>query len=390
MSLLPKIGSGERDAGEFLAIFGHRAPEDYELAQPRYREAPELVDELASRAKERLPDSRNDLLPPEGSDDRLLRVTVERARHFQVLKEEAKHHALRELATLRTLLVEIDARLELDDGIFYLTLEEVAMLGDQFRDQALGLIDRRRKTAEDWKAVVLPTELTVGQLEALSSEAIATGGAVVVSAGENGGALRGTRVSGDKEVVGRVRLIHHAKEIYSFQAGEILVARFTDPTWTPLFPMAAGVIAEVGGWLSHAAIVAREYNITGIVGAQGAMTALKTGQLVRLCSSGAVEPIDTDRRRHQRVPMSARVALLRQGESIEAILRNLSRTGALVEVCEELETGQGIYIRISADGEEVRAEVVRRDSSGRYALHFTTPLAGSFPQYDLQEGPVKN
>ena len=390
MSLLPKIRSGEREVGEFLAIFGHRAPEDYELAQPRYREDPRLVAELASLAEVQVPDSRDGLLPPEGSDDKLLKVTMERSRHFQVLKEEAKHHALRELATLRTLLVEIDARLELDDGIFYLTVDEVAMLGDQFCNQAIDLIDRRRSIAEEWKAVELPTELTIVQLEGMNTEAITTGCAVVVSAGEKSGILRGTRVSGDKEVVGRVRVIHHPKEIHSFQAGEVLVARFTDPTWTPLFPMASGVITEVGGWLSHAAIVAREYNISGIVGVNGAMNSLKTGQMVRLCSNGTIEPIESDRRRHHRVPLLARVALSKQGETIDAILRNLSRTGALIEVGEELETGQGIHLRISSDTEEVRAEVVRKDASGRYGVHFTTPFGGPFPPYDPQEGPVKN
>ena len=51
--------------------------------------------------------------------------------------------------------------------------------------------------------------------------------------------------------------------------GEILVARMTDPTWYPLFAQAGGIITEVGGWLSHAAIVAREYDLPAIVGVNG-------------------------------------------------------------------------------------------------------------------------
>jgi hypothetical protein len=108
---------------------------------------------------------------------------------------------------------------------------------------------------------------------------------------------------------------------------------------------------------------------------------------VCLSADGTVKKTEAERRRHRRVPASARVALLKQGEIIEAILRNLSRTGALVDVEEELEAGQGLSIKISTDGEEVRAQVVRRDASGGYALHFSTPLAGPLPQ---DEGPGRN
>ncbi len=386
MAILPGIESGERTVEEFLEVFGHRSPTDYELAQARYRENPGLVLDMASRAKVSSP-SLEQLTPPEGASDRMFVLAVERARRFQVLKEEAKHASLRELACVRTLLVELGSRLGFDDGIFYLTLHEVSQLGDEdFLDSAITLVERRRLEAEAFRTVELPTELTLGQLEAISTEATGTGGTVHVSA-THSGELRGTRVAGMKEVVGRVRVVTQPSDIQSFQKGEVLVARFTDPTWTPLFPLAGGVVTEVGGWLSHAAIVAREYNVTCIVGVAGAMAALKTGDFVCLSADGTVKKTEAERRRHRRVPASARVALLKQGEIIEAILRNLSRTGALVDVEEELEAGQGLSFKISTDGEEVCARVVRRDESGGYALHFATPLAGPLPQ---DEGPGRN
>jgi hypothetical protein len=81
------------------------------------------------------------------------------------------------------------------------------------------------------------------------------------------------------------------------------------------------------------------------------------------------------------------VAILRQGEIIEALLRNLSASGALIEVAEDLREGQGVHIRISSNSEEIRAEVVRRDVSGGYALRFSTPLAEPLP---VTSGPGKN
>jgi phosphohistidine swiveling domain-containing protein len=285
------------------------------------------------------------------------------------------------------LLVELDGRLELDSGIFFLTLEEVSHLKEEsYLDQALDLIDRRRVRAEAWKSLQLPSELSVENIEALEFEGNTIAG-VIRQAGD---VLRGTRVSGETEVVGRVRVIHDPDEVDSFCRGEVLVARFTDPTWTPLFPLVGGVITEVGGWLSHAAIVAREYQIPAIVGARGAMEILGTGDLVRLRLDGTIEKVATNRRRHQRVPVSARVALLRQGELVGALLRDLSVSGALIEVDEDLKEGQGVHIRISADREEVRAEVVRRDPSGGYALEFKTPLAGPLPALPLEGGPGKN
>jgi pyruvate,water dikinase len=63
---------------------------------------------------------------------------------------------------------------------------------------------------------------------------------------------------------------------------EILVAEFTDPGWTPLFINASGLILEVGGALTHGAVVARDYSIPAIVGVREATILLQTGQRVRV------------------------------------------------------------------------------------------------------------
>jgi pyruvate,water dikinase len=64
--------------------------------------------------------------------------------------------------------------------------------------------------------------------------------------------------------------------------GEILVCPATDPGWTPLFLVAAGLVMEVGGLMTHGSVVAREYGIPAVVGVAGATTRLRTGQRVRV------------------------------------------------------------------------------------------------------------
>ena len=72
--------------------------------------------------------------------------------------------------------------------------------------------------------------------------------------------------------------------------GEVLVAPFTDPGWTPLFLNAAAIVTDMGGILSHGSIVAREYGIPAVVNAVGATRRIQTGQMIRVDGArGTVE-----------------------------------------------------------------------------------------------------
>lgn len=82
-------------------------------------------------------------------------------------------------------------------------------------------------------------------------------------------------------VRGRVKVLHRPDE-KPVAPGEILVARATDPGWTPLFVNAAGIILEVGGTLQHGALVAREYGKPCVVGIEAVTEALKDGQMAEL------------------------------------------------------------------------------------------------------------
>jgi pyruvate,water dikinase len=83
-------------------------------------------------------------------------------------------------------------------------------------------------------------------------------------------------------VEGRVRLLSWEEEIDGLEPGEVLVVRTTDVGWTPLFLVAAGVVTELGGPLSHAAVVAREYGIPCVVNVPGVTRILRTGDSVRV------------------------------------------------------------------------------------------------------------
>jgi pyruvate,water dikinase len=79
-------------------------------------------------------------------------------------------------------------------------------------------------------------------------------------------------------VRGKARVVRDESEFGRLRAGEILVCRYTNPAWTPLFTLAAGVVTDTGGAVSHAAIVAREYGIPAVLGAVGATERITDGQ----------------------------------------------------------------------------------------------------------------
>ena len=81
---------------------------------------------------------------------------------------------------------------------------------------------------------------------------------------------------------GPVRIIRDGSEFGKLRSGEVLVAPYTNPAWTPLFQRAAAVVVDSGGAASHAAIVAREYRIPAVMGTPEATQKLTDGQRVRV------------------------------------------------------------------------------------------------------------
>jgi pyruvate,water dikinase len=79
---------------------------------------------------------------------------------------------------------------------------------------------------------------------------------------------------------GKVKIVKSPAEFHKLEEGDILVCTYTDPEWTPLFCLAAGVVVDTGGTLSHAAIVAREYQIPAVLATGNATKSLKDGDIV--------------------------------------------------------------------------------------------------------------
>jgi pyruvate,water dikinase len=100
------------------------------------------------------------------------------------------------------------------------------------------------------------------------------------------GALRGSPAS-PGTVTGRARVILSPRGAH-LEPGEILVAPSTDPGWTPLFLTAGGLVMEMGGMMSHGAVVAREYGIPAVVGVTDATERIATGDVITVDGSSGV------------------------------------------------------------------------------------------------------
>jgi pyruvate,water dikinase len=105
--------------------------------------------------------------------------------------------------------------------------------------------------------------------------------------------LNGSPVS-PGSVEGLVRVVLNPRQA-NLRPGEILVCPGTDPSWTPLFLSAGGLVMEVGGMMTHGAVVAREYGIPAIVGVDQATRRLHTGQKIRIDgSTGLIQLLDME------------------------------------------------------------------------------------------------
>ncbi len=269
---------------------GHRAAFDYELAEPRYCENTESLTRLvdARGARTRPANAREAVL------SKRLTELVGIARRFETLKEDAKHHSLRELAVLRRAVLALDRHLGFGGLVFYLTFEELsAICGggiDALRETAVRRLDEAARLGG---SASLPSTLTAFAIEAASAGDKAR-------TQESGGVMRGTRVSGSREVEARACVVSEAdaergSPVGDFRDGDIIVAPMINPNWLPYFGRAGGFVSEVGGWLSHTAILAREHDVPMIVGTNGSAN-IANGSLLRLHLDGRVEVVEQQER----------------------------------------------------------------------------------------------
>jgi pyruvate,water dikinase len=133
------------------------------------------------------------------------------------------------------------------------------------------IIDERRDALEDYRKLTPPRVMT-SEGEVFSGE---------YEAGKvPAGALAGTAVSSGV-VEGRARVVLSMQDA-AVEEGDILVTVFTDPSWSAVFVSVKGVVMEVGGVMTHGAVVAREYGLPSVVGVQDATKLIRDGQLIRV------------------------------------------------------------------------------------------------------------
>jgi rhodanese-related sulfurtransferase/membrane protein insertase Oxa1/YidC/SpoIIIJ/phosphohistidine swiveling domain-containing protein len=266
-----------------LKHFGHRAVLDYELAEPRFSEDINTLSRMiAGRTHVGVPANRE---TPALSKSQARLVDI--ARRFQTLKEDAKHHSLGELAVLRRAILTLDRRFGLEGRSFYLSFDELVSIDGSNAAELCAIAQGREAEALLLrKSHSLGSSLTARDLEAASA-------GDVHDAHAEPGVIRGTRVSGSRLIEGRARVISEddaeaGNPMEKFRDGDIIVATMINPAWLPYFSRAGGFVSEVGGWLSHPAILAREYDVPMIVGTHG-IGNIADGSVLRLHLDGRIE-----------------------------------------------------------------------------------------------------
>lgn len=281
----------------FMAEFGMRCPREIDPATPRPREQPvRFFEQLKTMSlathgtRSFFEDAR---AKREAAYQALYQIALQKGkrrakaleRYYQTwvtfggYRETPKHYVIKvidlfrrqALALAQTFMAE--GRLDYVEQIFDLTIADI--------DQA------RTDPSLDLRALAQERTALINRIR--KSKLVAR---VIDSRGKiyypprpsvTDGELSGVPIS-PGVVQGRVKVFQHATD-KQLLPGEILVARATDPGWTPLFINARGIILEIGGALQHGAVVAREYGIPCVSGLDGATTTLRDGQLVEVDGS---------------------------------------------------------------------------------------------------------
>ena len=201
---------------------------------------------------------------------------IDRVRTFSGYREHPKYHMVNRYFVYKQALMEeaerlVQARvLREKEDIFYLRFQELqeVVRTNRVDDQ---LIEQRKDAFRSYQALTPPRVLT--------SDGEAVAGAYRRD-GLPPGALVGLPVSAGI-VEGRARVVLDIAKA-DLEAGDILVTAYTDPSWTPLFVAIKGLVTEVGGLMTHGAVIAREYGLPAVVGVEHATRLIRDGQRIRV------------------------------------------------------------------------------------------------------------
>jgi pyruvate,water dikinase len=298
---LAKLAGGReaRDAiRSFLDVYGMRCVGEIDITRPRWSERPTtLVPVILGNIKnfepgageQRFEQGRQEAWTKEQELLERLRAlpdgeqkaeeakrTIDRVRTFIGYREYPKYGMVSRYFVYKQALLEEAGRLVQahvlrdKEDIFYLTFQELqeVVRANQVDDQ---LIQQRKDAFRSYQALTPPRVLT-------------SDGEVIAGAYRRddvpAGALVGLPVSAGI-VEGRARVIHDLAEA-DLEAGDILVTTYTDPSWSPVFVAITGLVTEVGGLMTHGAVIAREYGLPAVVGVEQATRLIRNGQRIRV------------------------------------------------------------------------------------------------------------
>lgn len=301
---------------QFLDRYGMRGPSEIDISRPRWREDPtSLLQVVVGNLQHKTPGSHrqhharlaaageaagNRLITAAGQGllgfirRPLVRRLVRDVRHYMAGREHPKFLIIKLLGLVKEVLLEQaellvrDGRIDHKDDIWHLDLAELIDFVVDPSQDIRPLITRRRAEFARYHKLIPPRVIT------------SDGEIVHVQPSRDGlpeGALVGSAASsGTIEGIAKV-VLDPNKDVLA--KGEILVAPFTDPGWTPLFINAAALVMEVGGLMTHGSVVAREYGIPAVVGVPNVTRQIKTGQHIRVHGdAGFVEILDGEKESH--------------------------------------------------------------------------------------------
>ncbi|MBA2937512.1 phosphoenolpyruvate synthase [Paenibacillus sp. CGMCC 1.16610] len=284
----------------FMELYGMRCPGEIDITRPRWREDPStLLPSIGSHMRSMEPGEHRakfaegalqaeaaaiDLLKrlraqPFGRlKAKLMSRLVSVFRGLMGLREHPKYLMMQHFYLVRKGLLDEGNSLvkkgvlKRAEDVFYLSLDELLKLAEGERPSGVAaLIQQRTEELKRFRGMTPPRLMT-------SEGEIVIGRRKLQDAPE--GAFVGTPVSAGV-IEGIARVVLRPEEA-KLNKGEIMVAPFTDPGWTPLFHSAVGLVMEVGGLMTHGAVVAREYGLPAVVGIDGATTLIRDGDRIRL------------------------------------------------------------------------------------------------------------
>ncbi|MFD7921075.1 rifamycin-inactivating phosphotransferase [Streptomyces sp. NPDC059740] len=292
-------GTEAREALEsYLDRYGMRCVGEIDITRPRWRERPTtlvplLLDNVRNfepgaarrrfeegrrRARRKAADvlSRLRALPDGERRAEEAERMIDRVRTFIGYREYPKYAIIsRYFVYKQALLAEAERLVQAGvlpekEDAFYLTFDELREVVRSHRVDDR-LIRRRKEEFRSYQALTPPRVLT-SDGEALSGS--------YRREDVPAGALAGLPVSAGT-VEGRARVVLDLSQA-ALEAGDILVTTYTDPSWSPLFVGIAGLVTEVGGLMTHGAVIAREYGLPAVVGVEQATRLIRDGQRIRV------------------------------------------------------------------------------------------------------------